>query len=79
MTFLDNLKKETTVGRTANGASTFTSSLNANLDFYAQAAQGLTDNPGERLLPFSFSWAFYLLFFIYYDIINYKVREGEQL
>lgn len=37
MTFLDNLKAETTVGRTANGASTFTSSLNANLDFYAQA------------------------------------------
>lgn len=37
MTFLDNLKEETTVGRTANGASTFTSSLNANLDFYAQA------------------------------------------
>lgn len=37
MTFLDNLKEETTVGRTVNGASTFTSSLNANLDFYAQA------------------------------------------
>ena len=37
MTFLDNLKEETTVGRTANGAKTFTSTLNANVDFYAQA------------------------------------------
>lgn len=37
MSFLDNLKKETTVGRTENGAVTFTSSLNHNLDFYAQA------------------------------------------
>lgn len=37
MSFLDNLKENTTVGRTENGAKTFTSSLNKNLDFYAQA------------------------------------------
>lgn len=37
MSFLDNLKAETSVGRTENGAMTYTSSLNANLDFFAQA------------------------------------------
>ena len=37
MSFLDNLKEETTVGHTENGAKTYTSTLNANLDFFAQA------------------------------------------
>lgn len=37
MTFLTNLKKETTDGLTQNGAPTFTSTLSANLDFYAMA------------------------------------------
>ncbi|MCC9083701.1 DUF2828 family protein [Enterococcus faecium] len=37
MSFLDNLKEETTVGSTENGAKTYTSTLNANLDFFAQA------------------------------------------
>lgn len=37
MSFLEDMKSETTVGRTENGAMTYTSTLNANLDFYAQA------------------------------------------
>ena len=36
MDFLQNLKASTTVGVTANGSKTFTSSLNANVDFFAQ-------------------------------------------
>lgn len=37
MSFLDNLKETTTEGYTENGAKTFTSTLNHNLDLYAQA------------------------------------------
>lgn len=37
MTFLDDLKEQTTVGFTENGAKTYTGTLNANLDFFAQA------------------------------------------
>lgn len=37
MSFLEDMKSETTVGRTQNGAKTYTSTLNANLDFFAQA------------------------------------------
>lgn len=37
MSFLDDLKNETTIGKTENGAKTYTSSLNKNLDLYAQA------------------------------------------
>lgn len=37
MTFLDDLKNESTIGKTANGAKTYTSTLNANVDFFACA------------------------------------------
>lgn len=37
MGFLDDLKKETSVGHTENGAIKYTKSLNNNVDFYAQA------------------------------------------
>lgn len=37
MSFLDDLKKETSVGYTENGAIKYTKSLNNNVDFYAQA------------------------------------------
>ena len=37
MNFLDDLKKETTIGKTENNAVTYTSTLNKNLDFFAQA------------------------------------------
>lgn len=37
MSFLDNLKKDQTVGLTENGAKTYTSTLNHNLDLYSQA------------------------------------------
>lgn len=35
--FLNSLKEQTTVGKTQNGAKTYTSTLNANLDFFANA------------------------------------------
>ena len=44
MTFLDDLKEETSVGLTQNGAKTYTSSLNANVDFFAQAG-AMRQNP----------------------------------
>lgn len=37
MSFLNKLKNETTIGRTENNAVTYTSTLNKNLDFFAQA------------------------------------------
>lgn len=37
MTFLDNMKEEMTKATTENGANTYSSTLNANLDFFAQA------------------------------------------
>lgn len=45
MDFLQNLKASTTVGATANGGKTFTSSLNANVDFFAQAGS-MRGRPG---------------------------------
>lgn len=52
MTFLDNLKEETTIGTTENGAKTFTSSLNANLDFFGQAGamRSRTEDVGRLFL-----------------------------
>ena len=49
MTFLENLKKETTVSKTENGAVKYTSSLDNNLDFYAQAGamRGRLDDVGS--------------------------------
>lgn len=45
MTFFDKLEKETTKTRTLNGAPTYSSSLNKNLDFFALAgaARNLSD------------------------------------
>lgn len=52
MTFLDDLKKDTTIGTTENGAKTFTSSLNANLDFFGQsgAMRSRTEEVGNLFL-----------------------------
>lgn len=52
MTFLDKLTEEASVGLTANGAKTYTSTLNANVDFFGQAG-ALRGNPKRAKVLFS--------------------------
>ena len=49
MTFLDNLKEEATVGRTFNGATTYTTSLNANVDFFALGGSMRYQSVGDKV------------------------------
>ena len=52
MTFLDNLKEEATVGRTFNGATTYTTSLNANVDFFALGGSMRYQSVGDKVSLF---------------------------
>lgn len=48
---LEGIERESTLGFTENGAVTFTSSLNKNLDFFAMAS-AKRDNPGDAVRLF---------------------------
>lgn len=52
MTFLDSLKEEATVGRTFNGATTYTTSLNANVDFFALGGSMRYQSVGDKVSLF---------------------------
>lgn len=56
MSFMDKLKEVSTTGLTQNGAVTYTSSLNANVDFFAQA--GAMRNKGTSVVANLFGDAF---------------------